>query len=61
MQTVINALRDIIGVPEFYVRLAGAQNYSWDYGAMIEYSIAGILVLIVVSSVFKILKGWLCG
>lgn len=60
MQTVIDALRDIIGVPEFYVRLGNATNYSWDYGAMIEYAIAGILVIVVVSSVFKILKGWLC-
>lgn len=60
MQTVLNALRDIIGVPEFYVRLGNQTNYTWDYGAMIEYCIAGILVLVVVSSVFKILKGWLC-
>lgn len=61
MQTVIDALREIIGIPEFYVRLGNATNYSWDYGAMIEYAIAGILVIVVVSSVFKILKGWICG
>lgn len=61
MQNVINALREILGTPDFYVRLENQQNYSWDYGAMIEYAIAGILVLIVVSSVFKIVKGWLCG
>lgn len=61
MQTVIDALREIIGMPEFYVRLGNATNYTWDYGAMIEYSIAGILVIVVVSSVFKILKGWICG
>lgn len=60
MDTIIEALREIIGTPEFYVRLANQQNYTWDYGAMIEYSIAGILVLIVVSSVFKIIKGWIC-
>lgn len=60
MQTIINALREIIGIPEFYVKLGNATNYTWDYGAMIEYAIAGILVIVVVSSVFKILKGWLC-
>lgn len=60
MQTIINALREIIGIPEFYVRLGNQTNYTWDYGAMIEYAIAGILVIVVVSSVFKILKGWLC-
>lgn len=60
MQTVIESLRDIIGIPEFYVRLGNATNYSWDYGAMIEYAGALILVLVVVSSVFKIIKGWVC-
>lgn len=60
MQTVIDALREIIGSPDFYTRLENQQNYTWDYGAMIEYLIAGTLVLIVVSSVFKIIKGWLC-
>ena len=60
MQTVIDALREIIGIPDFYTRLENQQNYTWDYGAMIEYAIAGILVIVVVSSVFKILKGWLC-
>lgn len=58
MQTVIDALREILGTPDFYIE---GSNYSstWDYGAMIEYAIAGILVIVVVSSVFKILKGWL--
>lgn len=58
MQTVIEALREILGTPDFYIE---GSNYSstWDYGAMIEYAIAGILVIVVVSSVFKILKGWL--
>ena len=42
MQTVIDALRDILGTPDFYIE---GNNYSstWDYGAMIEYAIAGIL------------------
>lgn len=60
MQTVMEALREILGTPDFYIE---GSNYSstWDYGAMIEYAIAGILVTVVVSSVFKILKGWICG
>lgn len=60
MQTVIDALREILGTPDFYIE---GSNYSstWDYGAMIEYAIAGILVIVVVSSVFKIIKGWICG
>lgn len=53
---LINALRDIIGTPEFYVRLAGQQNYTWDYGTMLEYMFAGILLCIVVGSVFKFIR-----
>ena len=61
MQNVIDALREIIGYPDFYTKLEGSQNYNWDYGALIEYAIAGVLVIVVVSSIFKILKGWICG
>lgn len=60
MQTVIEALREILGNPDFYIEASSGYSSSWDYGAMIEYAIAGILVIVVVSSVFKILKGWLC-
>ena len=56
INTLIESLRQIIGVPDFYIE--GTNNYSgtWDYGAMIEYMISGILVCIVVSSVFKFLR-----
>ena len=55
MNTLIETLREIIGVPDFYIE---GNNYSstWDYGAMIEYMIAGILVCVVVCSVFKFLR-----
>lgn len=60
MQTVIDALREILGTPDFYIESSGYSS-TWDYGAMIEYAIAGILVIVVVSSIFKIIKGWICG
>lgn len=53
MDTVINALRDILGTPDFYKRMTDSTNYTWDYGAMLEYLVGALLVLIVVSSVFK--------
>lgn len=56
MQTVIQTLREIIGTPDFYID-NGNYNSTWDYGAMLEYAIAGMLVLIVVGSVFRIIKG----
>lgn len=52
MDTVINALRQVLGNPDFY-RQVGSSSYSWDYGAMLEYLVGALLVLIVVSSVFK--------
>lgn len=55
MQTVIEYLRDIIGVPDFYIE-NGNYSSTWDYGAMLEYVIAGCLVLVVVGSVFRILR-----
>lgn len=57
MQTILNALREILGTPDFYKVLPGSYNnsYSWDYAAMIEYLVAALLLLIVVSSVFKLL------
>ncbi len=62
MQTIINALRDLIGIDAntFYHQLpsySGSTNYSWDYGLMLEYACAVMVVLVVVSSVFKFLRG----
>lgn len=55
MDTLLNALRSILGEPDFYKQLTSSSNYTWDYGAMIEYIIAGLLLLVVVSSIFKFL------
>ena len=57
MQTIINALRDILGTPDFYKVLSGSE-LTWDYGSMLEYFFAGMIVLIVVGSIFRILIRW---
>lgn len=56
MDTIINALRDILGTPDFYVESSGSysSNY-WDYAAMFEYFFAGVILCIVVSAVFRFL------
>lgn len=56
LENLIEALREILGTPEFYVRLANQTNYSWDYGAMLEYMMAGIILCVVIASVFKFLR-----
>lgn len=55
MQSIIDALRDVLGEPEFYRRLTDTSNYTWDYGAMFEYFFGAVLLCIVVSAVFRII------
>ena len=52
MKSLIEVLREVIGTPDFYIT-NGSYSGSWDYGAMIEYMICGLIVLICVASVFK--------
>lgn len=56
MQTIIQALRQILGTPDFYTRLENQQNYTWDYGAMIEYMVGAMILMIVISYVFRFIK-----
>lgn len=58
MQTLMQTLREILGTPDFYVKLEGSNNYSWDYGAMLEYGACIILIGITVVSIFKFLRAW---
>lgn len=57
MNTVLEALREFLGTPDFYIE-NGNYSSTWDYGAMLEYAFAGLVLLIVVGSIFKILRGW---
>lgn len=54
MTSIIDAMRELIGEPDFYKVLYG-NNPTWDYGAMIEYFIACLILLVVIGSVFKII------
>lgn len=49
MDTLINAIRSIIGKADFYI------GSELSYSAMFEYFVASVILVIVVSSVFKIL------
>lgn len=54
MPTVLDALRQIIGTADFY-ETGSSYSGTWDYGAMIEYMVAAIVLCIVISSVFRFL------
>lgn len=55
MTTVLEALREILGTPDFYVQMGSNSSYSWDYAAMIEYFVGAVVLCVVVSSVFRFL------
>lgn len=54
MQTILESLRDILGVPDFYIQ-NGNYSGTWDYGAMIEYFVGAVILCIVITSVFRFL------
>ncbi|MBQ8869368.1 MAG: hypothetical protein IJ027_06610 [Oscillospiraceae bacterium] len=54
MQTILSALRSILGEPAFYDAGTGYSG-SWDYGLMIEYLVGALILMIVISSVFRFL------
>lgn len=54
MDSIINALREILGVPDFYKQLSSSSNsYSWDYAAMFEYFFAGLILCIAICGIFR--------
>lgn len=55
MNTVVNALREVVGQFDFYIE-NGNYNGTWDYGLMLEYVCGVIVVLVVISAVFKFLN-----
>ncbi len=52
MDSIINALREILGTPNFYKVLSG-NNYTWDYAAMFEYFFAGLILCIAICGIFR--------
>lgn len=54
MQSVLEAIREILGEADFYIS-NGNYSGSWDYGAMIEYFVAAVVLCIVIASVFRFL------
>lgn len=56
MDTVISALRQVLGTPDFYKQMGTSQSYTWDYAAMLEYLVGALILLCVVANVFKFLR-----
>lgn len=58
MTNILDALRSVLGSADFY-ETSGGYSGSWDYGAMIEYFVGALVLLVVVSSIFKLLRSLL--
>lgn len=56
MDTLIEYVRDVLGTPDFYIEGTSSFSGSWDYGAMLEYAICGMLLLVTVISVFRLIS-----
>lgn len=60
IRDIISNLREVLGNPTFWAQMQTNNNqgytWQWDYGAMLEYAVAGILLCITVASVFKFLR-----
>jgi hypothetical protein len=60
MTSLINYLRELIGSTDsFWHSFENGNSYNnwnWDYGLLFEYFIAGVLVVVVISNVFKFLR-----
>ena len=54
MTTVLEAVREIIGQADFYIQ-NGNYSGTWDYGAMIEYMVCAMILIVVIASVFRFL------
>lgn len=54
MTTVLDAVRQIIGEGDFYIT-NGNYSGSWDYGAMVEYMVCAMVLIVVIASVFRFL------
>lgn len=56
MDTLIEYVREILGTPDFYIEGTNSYSGSWDYGAMLEYAICGIILCVTIISVFKLIR-----
>lgn len=57
MESLLNQIREILGTPDFYKQLSGySGSYTWDYGAMLEYAMCGIILCVTIASTFKFLR-----
>lgn len=60
MQTLIEYVRELLGsTGGFWHSFENGNSYNnwnWDYGLLFEYFVAGVIVVVVISNVFKLIR-----
>lgn len=55
MQSILSFLEDIIGqAPDYFTVGTNANNIQWHYGHLLEYFFAGMVLLISLSTLYKL-------
>lgn len=55
MNTVIEAIREVLGEADFYRVLEAGRTPTWDYSAMFEYMFAGVLLVMTVAFALRLI------
>lgn len=59
MTDLISYLQELIGSADGFwhtFQNNNSSSYNWDYGMLFQYFIAGVIVCIIISNVFKFLR-----
>lgn len=60
MTDLISYLRELIGSTDGFWHTFESNNsytnWNWDYGLLFEYFVAGVIVVVVISNVFRFLR-----
>ena len=60
MTDLISYLRELIGSTDGFWHTFNSNNnytnWNWDYGMLFEYFVAGVIVVVVISNVFRFLR-----
>lgn len=54
MTSILDSIREVLGTGDFYIT-NGSYSGTWDYGAMIEYMVCAMVLIVVIASVFRFL------
>lgn len=54
MSTILSLMESIIGKAPDYFTVGNSSSPQWDYGALLEYSFAGILMILSIAFVYKL-------